>query len=409
MERRSDISWILLVIPLWTACQVADPRGEFDTTERLSPGAEEGPISSEDAITERGYTLERRGRWVRNENLRASRQGWSLLDLDYLSPAEDELAAQGLFPCGPDWMPLEDADDYHSRLLRWWKTPSLEEAPLFAAYSTCSRETTLRALSAMGGAALGVERLFGVRPELPAAVILLRSNVQYNAFAASSAEAGSVPPESSGLSAIHYSFLCDTWFDEADQDRFVGAACCYWDDSTSGGEAWGPFAARHAAALAWVEALDPSPAALRRWRASSDRTDFPSQEFWAEKRIPSWLRYGAAGYCERFFVDPSAEDPLGVRRWSLDELRSSGALFPLETLFQFDVNPREVGHSRKLLLQAGAVVAFLLDGGDDKLTASIESLHLAMKGEGSVEEAIQRLESQLLESTLIWTEFMAVP
>ncbi len=299
------------------------------------------------------------------------------------TPAED------LYRCGEFLFNESDANDYHSRLLRWWKIPRGD----FVAYSTCSRKTTLLALETMVSTRADLERLFGRTPPDSATVILLRSRVQYNAFAATTPEEFGVSPESRGYSALHYAFPCDQWIDTQDEDDYPGAACAYWDESTEAGNGWGPFAVRFAAALAFVEAIDQSPEAIASYRA--DLTQFPSEAFWSEKQIPLWLRFGAASYAERFFIEHGVQNPRWAREWSIAEISASGGLDDVSTILACDLDPKQFERSRRLTLQAGLLVSFLLDGNNPALIAKHQAFKQALGSGQGISAALQALESEL--------------
>ena len=48
--------------------------------------------------------------------------------------------------------------------------------------------------------------------------------------------------------------------------------------------------------------------------------------FWQEKRIPVWMRYGLASYCERYFSDAenSPQNPWALRDWAIENLSQVG-------------------------------------------------------------------------------------
>ena len=299
------------------------------------------------------------------------------------APSED------LYPCGEFLFNESDANDYHSRLLRWWKIPQGD----FVAYSTCSRKTTLLALQSMDSTRSDLERLFGKPLPKPATVILLRSRVQYNAFAATTPEEFGVPPESRGYSAFHYAFPCDQWIDTESGDDYPGAACAYWDESTEAGNGWGPYATRFAAALAFVEAIDQSPKAIASYR--TDLAHFPSDAFWSEKQIPLWLRFGAASYAERFFIEQGVENPQWARDWSIAELAASGGLDDLSTILACALDRKQFERSRRLTLQAGLLVSFLLDGNNPALDAKHRAFKQALQSGQGVPLAVQDLESEI--------------
>lgn len=305
-----------------------------------------------------------------------------------LSGAQDEAR----YRCGDQWFDEADANDYHSRLLRWWRL----EGEGFVALTTCSRRTGRIALRWMESTRPDLERLFGASPPV-ATVIVLRSQVQYNAFALTEKEPDRVPPESRGFSAFHHAFACDSWLD-LDRDREApGAACAYWDDRTDAGNQWGPLAVRHAAALAFVEALDPSPSATAAYRASP-ALDFDSAVFWAEKNLPAWLRYGAAVYCERYFLERGVANPAWARTWSLQELERLGGLGNLEEALECALHPTAVARSQRLLLQAGLLVAYLLDGEDATLRRPHAELRRALEEGQGIREAVAGLEAAMRRS-----------
>lgn len=319
----------------------------------------------------RGYRKDASGTWVRSE------------DLDPQS--------NGRFPCGDQWLSEEDANDYHSRLLRWWRIPSEN----FVAYSTCSRTTTDSALQWMESTRRDLHRLFGVEPAVPSTVILLRSLIQYNDFSVTRPDGEQVPPTSSGYSALHHAFPCEQWLDVRAANQYPGAACAYWDDRTEAGNLWGPLAVRHAAAHAFVEGIDPSPLTTKSWQESQDG-GFSAIAFWSEKKVPLWLRYGAAMYCERFFIEEDAGDPQWARRWSMQELADQGGIGPLEALFRFNLDEKQVYRSRKLMMQAGAVVAFLLDARIPALDRQLARFQEELGTGEKIQPAVDALHAELL-------------
>ena len=280
---------------------------------------------------------------VPGQDQSATQQDQTALGQDQSAPGEDQSAPEEeLYRCGEFLFNESDANDYHSRLLRWWKIPK----DGFVAYSTCSRKTTLLALQWMASTRSDLERIFGKAPADPATVILLRSQVQYNAFAATTPEEFGIPPESRGYSAFHYAFPCDQWIDIEAGDDYPGAACAYWDASTEAGNGWGPLAVRFAAALAFTEAIDPSPKAIEKYQA--DLAAFPSEAFWSEKQIPLWLRFGAASYAERFFIEHRVQNPHWAREWSIGELAAGGGSDDLATIFTFALDRKQFQRSRRL-------------------------------------------------------------
>lgn len=313
-------------------------------------------------------------------------------------------AVPGRYLCGDEWLELDDANDFHSRTLHWWEIPSEH----FVAYSTCSRRTTEVALEWMNHIYPELTRVFGQPPPAPPTVILLRSQEQYNAFAVTQAEIGELPPDSQGYAAFHYAFPCDQWLDKDRDYEYPGAACAYWDDRTAAGNGWGPYAVRHAAAQAFAEALDPSPVAIANFQEQPEGT-FPTATFWSEKKLPLWFRYGAAMYCERFLVQPSAADPFETRSWSLAALDELGGPVDLDALFAFELDPTDVRGAQHLLLSSGALVAFLMDGEQRTLEAPLARLQKTLQESFPKDEArlaARGLEDELRAARSQWNDFV---
>ncbi len=295
-----------------------------------------------------------------------------------------------VYRCGDEWMNEADANDYHSRLHRWWEVPT----PPLLVYSTCSRRTTEEARASMHDALPHLERIFGTTPEPPLTVILLRSLVQYNAFAITAPEGERVPPEASGFSAFHHAFPCEQWLDIQGGGHHPGAACAYFDDRTEGGRLWGALAARHATAHAFVERLDPSPHTVETYRADPSRP-FDAEAYWAEKKIPRWLRFGAAMYCERYLPTEDAADPWVLRRWSQEELTRLGGIDDLDAALRCELSQDEVARSQRRLLEAGLLVAFVLDGGHPEVASAHADVRDALSNRTDPTAAIARLEARI--------------
>ncbi|MEO0649863.1 MAG: hypothetical protein AAFZ65_04210 [Planctomycetota bacterium] len=352
------------------------------------------PLLAEDSTASYGTGFRRAadGQWLHAPDLSRLDAGGVRFDLAVLPASAAEAGRTGQFPCGPFWFERADADDYHSRLLRWWSLPGRHTI----LHATVDRSTAEAALAWADFVVPDLERLFGRRPRQPATVVLLRSNVQYNAFATTDPSTGAIPPESIGFSAFHHAFPCEQWLDAARGFDHPGAACAYWEESTEAGRAWGPFAVRHAAAQSFVEWLDPSPRTVAAYRADPSQP-FDSHAFWGEKQLPLWLRYGAAMYSERFFLEPGASDPSWARRWSMQALDAAGGLGDLDRLFAFEVGQDAVASSQELLLEAGAAVCFLLDGGDPVVGAAHSHFLTVQREGGDLGTALAGIESALRE------------
>lgn len=345
---------------------------------------------------ERGLVKMDDGRWVSPEEKQRIEEGWKLQDLEWIEPGDFEKIEKGLWKCGDQWLPLDEADRYHSQIGRWWKIPTDH----FVAFSTCDRETTLGALDRMETSYRDLVRFFGKKPDGPRTVILLNGQTQYNAFAGGNTS--QPKPEQSGHSAFHSAFLCESWIDLT-TGQHPGAACTYWDASTEAGPRWGNLAVRHAAGQAYAEGVDPSPRAMRGFMANPTG-QFPSGAFWAEKQLPLWMRYGAASYVERYYIDATAGDPHWAREWSIANLLRQGGLDPLERIFTFPVGAGEAG-SAKLVTQAGLLVAFILDGKCVPVGEKHAALKHALKTGEKVPEAARDLQKEVTKHEAELREF----
>ena len=128
--------------------------------------------------------------------------------------------------------------------------------------------------------------------------------------------------------------------------------------------------------------------------------------FWDEKKIPSWLRYGAATYVERYFKDSFVGpdgDPLWARKWSLQNLANKGGLDSLDSIFEMRLSPDDHDGSAKRLNQSGLLVAFVLDGECPPVVKAHGKLKAALKawkknpskGASAVTKAVTGLEKAI--------------
>ncbi len=109
--------------------------------------------------------------------------------------------------------------------------------------------------------------------------------------------------------------------------------------------------------------------------------------------MPAWLRYGAAVYAERFFTDTSVAeggDPWWARKWSIDNIRARGGLRELSQILACELDPDDRENSQKLLIEAGLVVAFVVDGVCEPVAAEHAAFRRAL--------ATQRLRASHLKA-----------
>jgi hypothetical protein len=174
------------------------------------------------------------------------------------------------------------------------------------------------------------------------------------------------------LSSAYSGFLADVWWD-LENKQFLGAGVAYWDPSDETTNKFGRHAARLAAGIAYGEAIDPSSEFVSKTankiKSSGLRlTDRDLDAFYSEKRVAEFLKYGAAVWVERYFIDrtvPRDADPHWARKWSMQNIERRGGLDSISKILSFNLSvksPEASARSAKLISEAGLVVAFIMDG-----------------------------------------------
>src|SRR4030095_16000921 len=206
---------------------------------------------------------------------------------------------------------------------------------------------------------------FGGEPAGRPRFVVLNSLAQYN-----QASGGNTPliPESAGESSVYGAYFADLAVDrDVTPPQYAGCGVSFWD-SDRNMTAWGPYWLRWAAAQSFVDAIDPS------WDAIGDVIASRGQDaqhgipgVWVEKKVPKWLRYGAAAYAERYLKNPEAAegaDPWDIRAFAFKDLKGAGGLRPVDQGVGFKVDLSKPEDSAKLYHEAGLLVSYLLDGAE---------------------------------------------
>ncbi len=316
----------------------------------------------ERALAVKGWVKDHEtGLWLTPSDAKRIAQGWVRQDLEWIPPEDATQVDAGLWLVDGEWLDLARADRRHATLDSMWRIPG----PEILVHSTAERAVALRAMQAMERALIDLRRVFGTEPVLPIAVAVLREEEQYDRFAFGDPDGRRPPAHAGRLHAVHSAYFAESWFPRSESKReFGGLGVCVWDTRVRDGDAYGVHAARLAAGLAFVEALDPSPLAVRKALSAGPGPDHYAA-YQAEKQLPAWLRWGAAVYGERYFEDDTVApdgDRWWARTWSLDNLRMRGGLRELGAVFAFELDPDDREDSLKLLIEAGLVVAFAVDG-----------------------------------------------
>ncbi len=311
---------------------------------------------------QRGMIRDDDGAWVSKEDYEKQKAGWTKQDTVWVSPDEKENIDKGLWKCGEEWKTLDDANAYHAELDRWWILPSDE----FVLHTTLDRETAKESLEYMARTYRDVNRALGIKPKAPIKVVMLRSKDQYGTFAAGGDGRG--PTEVLGLSSLHHAYFGEAWF--SSEGDFLGCGIGLWDLDDENGAAFGRHSSRMAAAFSMIEAADPSPKAVAKVKKSRNMS---VDDFYGEKALPTWFRYGLASYADRYFIDQFVESGGNynwAREWSVENLLAKGGLRPLPEIFTGRLNVDQFDDSAKLLNELGLLVAFAIDGKNPEVTAA---------------------------------------
>jgi hypothetical protein len=339
------------------------------------------------------------GRWVTAEEHRRITEGWVRHDLDWVPPAEAPNIEKGLFKCGEQWLAEPEADTYHSELGKWWRIPSDH----FVIFSTCDRKQTMRARDEAERAYREFNRVLGKTPESAVPVLILRNVDQFNELA------GQPGTELLGFSSLHGATIAEVW-EEPLRMGMTSAGFCYWDSTDKGLDPFGPMWVRHAAGQALVEALDPSPKTLSALIQGKAIGSVPV-EWWEEKKLPRWLRYGACAYVERYMVDAFVKqggDPHWMRKWSIDNILNKGGIDPIDSILAFEPTLEDVPKSQKWINQTGLVMSFILDGKCAAVTQAHQALKEAFKTGKDLKQGFQGLEEALRKNETEFRKYAGV-
>jgi hypothetical protein len=357
-----------------------------------------------------GWTQED-GKWIhpgkaaraKDESEKAA-AGWKQqADLVWVAPEEQARWSENLWKCGDQWLAQAEADAYHADLGRWWTLPGQH----FVTYSTCDYETVRWINWYADKTYPSLVRLFGIEPSEPPTIVVLKSLDQYNKFATGDQAAQFPPSEIDGFSSLHHAFFAESFFDVSlTPPEYKGSGAAFWDKTNPSLEPWGHFAVRHAAGLSYAEAIDPSWVAVSDFLGGGQPATAP---FWAEKRIPRWLHYGAASYVERYMPnEDDKEAPWAWREWAIGELKKGGKLDELDRIFAFPLDLNQIEASTRLIHEAGLLVSFILDGGCKSVVQAHQALLDCLRTSKGVPEAVVELQEVLKQHQRELEEFAGI-
>ncbi len=335
------------------------------------------------------------GEWLSGEDRAKLAKGWARQDFEWIAPSEVESLDLGLWRVDGEWVDLATAEQRRAALGSMWRIPTHE----IVLHTTCERSVALGAIEHMGRALDDLRRVFGVEPLLPLSVALLDEEEQYDRFAFGDVDGRRRATHGGRLYTIHYGYVAESWFPPRDGRRAEsGLGVGYWDANVPNGNLYGVHSARLACGLSYVEALDPSPKAVKAALASGPKADYYAA-YQAEKQLPAWLRYGGAVYAERYFRDTTVGeggDEWWARKWSLENVKRLGELDSLADIFAFQLDADRRDASRKLLNEAGLLVAFLVDGECAPVRAAHEDFKRALVANRLTPKVIAALQDALI-------------
>ena len=342
-----------------------------------------------------GWTKDEQGVWTHPADLAQAKQvaEWKAAgyqfradDNSWIAPGDVDKWSALQWKVGDEWVDMAKANEYHAKVGQQWELAGEH----YIVWTTCEWEGGNAARWYADKAYPELVRVYGVEPRGKPHVIVLNSLAQYN-----QASGGTPPllPESEGISSLHGAYFADVFFDGTKTPPvYRGAGVCFWDRKDERLRGWGPYWVRWASAQSYAEAIDPSwNTVAERIGAAAGGNQPAAGPFWTEKKIPRWLRYGAASYVERYAKNPEATadgDPWDLRKFAFGELKKAGGLHTLDEIFAFAVDVNKAEDSTRLYHESGLLVAFLLDGaeGDAKLAEKHRAFQAALKS-GSKKDA----------------------
>ncbi|MEQ1891614.1 MAG: hypothetical protein ABL998_03655 [Planctomycetota bacterium] len=359
------------------------------------------------ALATRGLALDPpSGLWLSASEQRKLAEGWVRQDFEWIEPAEGVRVDEGLWRVEGEWLDLATANRRHATLARPWRIPARE----VVLQATTDRAVAEQALEHMGRALEDCVKVLGAEVQMPLPVFLARDEEQYDRLAFGEPDGRRAPADLTRFHLVHHAHFAAGWFrPQRGKLAFQGMGVGFWDPLVPGGDAYGVHSARLAAAYSFVEALDPSPKAIKKAQLNGPRDDYP-EAYEAEKQLPAWLRHGTAVYAERFFRDAHVSeggDPWWAVKWSRAALTQRGGLRNLTDVFPFALDPDFRDDSQRRLLEVGAVVSFVVDGNNSGVRTAHAALKRALATGALRKEHVEKLTAALLASEQELRAFLA--
>lgn len=347
----------------------------------------------------KGLEKDEFGDWVDPVAIKRLADGWKLQDLTWIKPDEFAKIEEGLWKCGDEWMTLEAANEWHDDFDAPWVIPT-KRATVWA---TTSRETALLAAKQAELAWFDMQKVFGYESGLPVPFMVVKDQGEYLRFMDGDQDYDVPQVDPLGVSGHSRAAFADLWFD-LEEGKYNGMGATYWDDTDPNGASFGLHDARFAYGLSYVDSLDPTAEAIANAISDADGEDVNPNSFLPERfntqRIPRWFGWGAANYASRWFKDQTVKqggNPRWAFEWSASNLSTQGGLSDLDDVFEFNVQ-LESDNSATLIMSAGLLVAYIVDGGNADLSRLLKQLQGGLEKGQDVEKIFADLRKKLAES-----------
>ncbi|MEM8711764.1 MAG: hypothetical protein AAGG01_12490 [Planctomycetota bacterium] len=346
----------------------------------------------------RGLVKNKYDEWVDPVAEERKAQGWKQQDLVWVKPDEFPNLEKGLYKCGDKWLSLEAANEWHDDFDAPWRIPT-ERAVI---WSTATRETAMKAAEEAKKAYYDMRKVFGYGGDLPVPFMVVKDQGEYLRFMDGDVDYDIPQVDPIGISGHSRAAFADMWFDfEASQ--YNGMGVTYWDAGDPNGAAYGIHDARFAYGLSFVESIDPAFQAVNNALQDGEDELNPNRflpERFGSHRLPMWFRWGAANYASRWFKDQQVGkggNPKWAFEWSASNLRSQGGLASMDEIFEFRVG-LEVTNTASIVMSAGLLVAYLVDGDNPELSKLLTQAQTALEKGKDVTNIMEEIRNGLEDS-----------
>jgi tetratricopeptide (TPR) repeat protein len=320
-------------------------------------------------------------------------------DSSWVEKADFDRWSAGDFKIGEEWVSADEAQAHHGQIGQAWK----QSGRHFVAHSTC--DTSANRDIAMWADATypNLVRLYGLEPTQKPSVAVFNSLVQFNQFAAGDQALQVQPGETGGYSSAHFAFYADVWFDmsavpEGGAPEYLGGGAAYYDVS-GGSKIWGEYSVRHAAGLSYGESIDHAWGTISEVLSGDGGGGGGLDGVWEEKSVPRWMLYGGATYVERWAPNANNPDnPWGIRDFAMGELSKTGGLDEMETFLDFALDINDLDSCVRMIMGAGGVVSFILEGECEPVMEAHEAFKEALKSGSDTAKAVEDLEKALTKN-----------